>query len=73
MNAIAIEESEPDLTAYFYENVIMGNGAFVVTAAGFRDYPERIRKKLLREVTDQTASAHETEIRDHNETSHRVE
>lgn len=56
VNAIAIEESEPDLTAYFFENVIVGEGAFVVSASGFADYPERIRKKLLREVTQQTAS-----------------
>lgn len=55
VNAIAIEESEPDLTAYFYENVIVGDGAFVMSASGFDDYPERIRKKLLREVTQQTA------------------
>ena len=55
VNAIAIEESEPDLTAYFFENVIVGEGAFVVSASGFADYPERIRKKLLREVTQQTA------------------
>ncbi|SMO54898.1 DUF1194 domain-containing protein [Ruegeria faecimaris] len=55
VNAIAIEESEPDLTAYFFENVIVGEGAFVVSAAGFEDYPARIRKKLLREVTQQTA------------------
>ena len=56
VNAIAIEESEPDLTAYFFENVIMGEGAFVVSASGFDDYPARIRKKLLREVTQQTAA-----------------
>lgn len=56
VNAIAIEESEPDLTAYFFENVIVGEGAFVVSASGFDDYPERIRKKLLREVTQQTAA-----------------
>lgn len=55
VNAIAIEASEPDLTAYFYEKVIVGEGAFVVTAGSFADYPERIRKKLLREVTRQTA------------------
>lgn len=55
VNAIAIEASEPDLTAYFYENVIIGNGAFVVTANRFEDYPEKIRKKLLREITRQTA------------------
>jgi Ca-activated chloride channel family protein len=56
VNAIAIEESEPDLTAYFFENVIVGEGAFVVSASGFADYPERIRKKLLREVTRQSAA-----------------
>ncbi len=56
VNAIAIEQSEPDLTAYFFENVIVGEGAFVVTASTFADYPEQIRKKLLREVTRATAS-----------------
>ncbi|MFC3613042.1 DUF1194 domain-containing protein [Lutimaribacter marinistellae] len=68
VNAIAIEESEPDLTAYFFENVITGEGAFVVSAAGFRDYPSRIRKKLLREVTQQTASVTGDKIRDHTKT-----
>lgn len=57
VNAIAIEASEPDLTAYFYENVILGEGAFVVTAANYQDYPDRIRRKLLREVTQKTARA----------------
>lgn len=55
VNAIAIEESEPDLTAYFFENVIVGEGAFVETAIDFDDYPEKIRRKLLREITKQTA------------------
>lgn len=55
VNAIAIEASEPDLTAYFYENVIVGEGAFVITASSFQEYPDRIRKKLLREVTRQSA------------------
>ena len=56
VNAIAIEASEPELTAYFYENVITGEGAFVVSADSFSDYPDRIRKKLLREVTHQSAA-----------------
>lgn len=55
VNALAIEGAEDDLTAYFYENVIMGTGAFVATAAGYDDYPDRIRQKLLREVTKQTS------------------
>lgn len=57
VNAIAIEETEPDLTAYFFENVITGEGAFVETARSFKDYPARIRRKLLREVTRQSARA----------------
>lgn len=57
VNAIAIEQSETDLTSYFFEHVITGEGAFVVTASSFADYPEKIRKKLLREVVMQTASA----------------
>jgi Ca-activated chloride channel homolog len=55
VNAIAIEESDPDLTAYFFENVIVGEGAFVVSASSFKDYPDQIRRKLLREVTRQSA------------------
>ena len=57
VNGIAIEASEPDLTAYYFENVIAGNGAFVITAARFEDYAREIRRKLLREIVDQTARA----------------
>ncbi|KPD13554.1 DUF1194 domain-containing protein [Phaeobacter sp. 11ANDIMAR09] len=57
VNAIAIEQSEPELTAYFYEHVIRGEGAFVETAHSFRDYPEKIRRKLVREVAQKTAGA----------------
>ncbi|WP_158966418.1 DUF1194 domain-containing protein [Chachezhania sediminis] len=56
VNAIAIEEGNPDLTAYFFENVITGPGAFVVTAATFEDYPAQIRRKLLKEVARVTAA-----------------
>ncbi|SMX47283.1 DUF1194 domain-containing protein [Maliponia aquimaris] len=56
VNALAIEGAEADLTAYFYENVIHGPGAFVATANGYADYPRRIRQKLLREITKQTAA-----------------
>lgn len=59
VNAIAIEESEEELTTYFFENVIFGEGAFVETASGFQDYPERIRRKLLREVVIQSAQLNE--------------
>lgn len=51
VNALAIETGEEDLTGWFYENLIMGPGAFVITANGFEDYPEQIRRKLIREIT----------------------
>ena len=55
VNALAIEASVSDLTAYFWENVIAGEGAFVATANSFEDYPDRIRQKLRRETTRQIA------------------
>jgi len=55
VNALVIEDAEEDLTGYFWENVIHGDGAFVVTANDFPDYPRRIRQKLRRETTKQTA------------------
>lgn len=57
INAVVIETDDTDLTAYFWENVITGPGAFVVTAAGFEEYPMRIRQKLIREVAKQLAFA----------------
>lgn len=56
VNALVIEGAEDDLTGYFWENVIYGEGAFVVTANDFPDYPQRIRQKLRRETTKQTAA-----------------
>lgn len=53
VNALAIETGSEDLTGYFFENVIYGERAFVITANGFEDYPEKIRRKLQRETTKQ--------------------
>jgi Ca-activated chloride channel family protein len=50
MNALAIEESEVGLAAYYRDHVITDEGAFVVTAATLETYPARIRQKLLREL-----------------------
>lgn len=60
VNGLAIEGSEPDLTAYYWENVIAGEKAFVMTANGFADYPARIKLKLLREVTEQVSALEPT-------------
>ncbi|MEL7258931.1 MAG: DUF1194 domain-containing protein [Pseudomonadota bacterium] len=53
VNALVIEGAEPLMTEYFWENVILGNGAFVITANSYEDYPNRMQRKLLREVTKQ--------------------
>lgn len=53
VNAIAIETGDEDLTGWYYENLILGEGAFVMTANGFEDYPEQIKRKLQRETTRQ--------------------
>ncbi|MEE4187989.1 MAG: DUF1194 domain-containing protein [Roseobacter sp.] len=53
VNALAIETDEEDLTGWFFENLIHGEGAFVVTANGFEDYPQKIKRKLHRETTRQ--------------------
>lgn len=57
VNGLAIEAQEGDLTAYYWENLILGEGAFVVTANSFDDYPDRIRMKLIRETTAQISCA----------------
>ena len=57
LNALAIETDKTDLTAYFFENLITGPGAFVMTADGFADYPAQIKRKLQRETTRQAVQA----------------
>jgi len=56
VNALVIEASIPGLTQYFESDVITGPGAFAVAANSFDDYPEEIRRKLLRELTTAIAS-----------------
>ena len=53
INGLAIEGSEKDLTGYYNDHVIAGPNAFVMTAQSFQDYPDRIRRKMIREVSKQ--------------------
>ena len=41
--------------AYYLRNVLRGPGAFLETARTFNDYPEAIRRKLLREILPDVA------------------
>lgn len=50
VNALVIEDTGFDLTAWFEQNVIMGPAAFAVTAKTFEEYPEQIVRKLYREL-----------------------
>lgn len=56
INGLAIEGSSDDLTSYYRDHVIAGNGSFVMTANTFDEYPKRIKQKLFREVTNQVAA-----------------
>ena len=56
INGLAIKGAADGLPAYFRDQVMAGPNAFVFTAEGFRDYPEKIKKKLIREVTKQVAA-----------------
>lgn len=51
INGLAILTDFPKLDEWYRENVIRGPGSFVVEAAGFDDFAEAIREKLLREIS----------------------
>lgn len=50
VNALAVGEHEADLLEYFSTELIRGPGAFVEFAPTQGDYPQAIRRKLLREL-----------------------
>ncbi len=52
INGLAIEGDAFELTEYFRANVIQGEGAFVLTAETYADYPRAIWRKLLAELTE---------------------
>ena len=53
VNGLAIVNEDPGLVTWYRDNVIAGNGSFVITAADYADFSEAIRRKLLREITHQ--------------------
>lgn len=57
INGLPILHMEPDIDAYYAENVIGGPGAFTVPARDFAAFAEAIHKKLILEMagTGQTA------------------
>ncbi len=51
INALTILNEWPTLDKYFEENVVGGQGNFVIPADDYAAYSEAIYKKLLREIT----------------------
>jgi hypothetical protein len=52
VNGLAIGQHENGLVTYYRAQVIRGPGAFVEEAPKQSDFPEAIRRKLLRELTE---------------------
>ncbi len=52
VNGLAIGQHEAGLAAYYRAEVIRGRGAFVEEAPKQVDFPDAIRRKLLRELTE---------------------
>jgi hypothetical protein len=50
VNGLAVVNEEPDLEAYYRDEVIGGPGAFVIRADDFGAFAEAIRRKLYREA-----------------------
>lgn len=50
VNALVIEDGNPETAGYYTGNVITGPGAFVERAASYADYTAAMTRKLLREI-----------------------
>ena len=50
VNGLAITRDAPDLSDYYRDNLIAGEGAFVMQVDNFNDFSDAIRRKLQREI-----------------------
>ncbi len=51
INGLAILNEEAGVDRYYLDNVIGGDGAFLMTAANYQDFAQAIRRKLVREIS----------------------
>ncbi|MGR3814114.1 MAG: DUF1194 domain-containing protein [Cognatishimia activa] len=56
VNGLVIDTRNEGILEYYRSNVITGQESFVVSANSFDEYPDRIREKLIRELTKQFAA-----------------
>jgi len=52
INGLPILALEPGLDRYYYDNVIGGPGAFMITAESYETFADAILKKLITEIAD---------------------
>ena len=55
INGLAIMTDDPELDSYYREHVAGGPGSLVMDIDDYRDFPESIKQKLLREIRPPTA------------------
>jgi hypothetical protein len=55
INGLPILTLEPDLDAYYRENVIGGTGAFVIAVRSYEDFAQAILDKLVTEIAQAEA------------------
>ncbi|MGF1612310.1 MAG: DUF1194 domain-containing protein, partial [Kiloniellales bacterium] len=57
INGLAILDEDPFLERYYSQNVIGGTGAFLMTAADYKDFEEAILQKLIKEISSVPVAA----------------
>lgn len=57
INGLPILTVEPDLDSYYRDNVIGGEGSFLIAIRSFEDFGEAIVKKLVSEIASSTSPA----------------
>jgi hypothetical protein len=50
INGLAVVNEEPELDTYYRDEVICGEGSFVLAARDYADFADAILKKLVREI-----------------------
>lgn len=63
VNALAITNVEPDLAAYFRDQLITGPDAFVIEVTGFDTFGAAIIRKLIREISATLIASLQTDLR----------
>jgi hypothetical protein len=51
VNGLAIREDYPALDSFYWQEVVIGTGAFVQSVDSFADFEDGILRKLIREIT----------------------